>query len=90
MAPLLLQLFSQKTLKSLTPPADTLHMEANAAQQIVTITAAGERKVLETVASLEAALTQQATVYAPQGITTRIMALSVDFDPAEAEHLAVG
>lgn len=64
-------------------------MEANVAQQIVTITEAGERKVLETVGSLEAALTQQSTVYAPAGITTRIMALDgLDFDPATAEHLA--
>lgn len=77
------------TLKHSTPPADTLHME-NTAHQIVTITEAGERKVLETVGSLEAALTQQATVYEPAGITTRIVELDgLTFDVTEAQHLAV-
>jgi hypothetical protein len=55
------------------------------AHQIVTI-ANGQRKVLETVGSLEAALTAQGTTYA--GIPTRIIELEVDFDPTTAAHLA--
>lgn len=55
------------------------------AYQIVTIEN-GTREVLETVGTLEAALTLQVTTYA--AITTRIMPIDgLDFDPAAADHL---
>lgn len=55
------------------------------AYQIITI-ANGQREVLETLGSLEAALTAQVTRYSH--IVTRIMPLDgLDFDTANAAHL---